>query len=109
MRHLLIDTALARRLVDSQFPQWAALPVSRVEPGGWDHRMFHLGGHMTSVRLPSAAEYAHQVEKGTRLVAKTCALAAARDPDASCDGKTCGKLSLAVVCLSLAGGRHRHA
>lgn len=60
--HLLIDTALARGLVDSQFPQWAALPVRRVEPGGWDNRMFHLGGHMT-VRLPSAAEYAHQVEK----------------------------------------------
>lgn len=31
-----IDEHLARRPVDSQFPQWADLPVVPVEVGGWD-------------------------------------------------------------------------
>ena len=57
-----IDTALARRLVDTQFPEWRHLPVRPVESGGWDNRTFHLGDAMT-VRLPSAAPYALQVEK----------------------------------------------
>jgi aminoglycoside phosphotransferase (APT) family kinase protein len=57
-----IDTALARRLVDAHFPEWRHLPVRPVESGGWDNRTFHLGDAMT-VRLPSAAPYALQVEK----------------------------------------------
>ncbi len=57
-----IDAALARRLVAAQFPQWADLPIRPVERGGWDNRTFHLGETMT-VRLPSAARYAAQVEK----------------------------------------------
>src|SRR5918997_829619 len=57
-----IDAALVRRLVAAQFPQWADLPVKPVEFDGWDNRTFHLGAHMT-VRLPSAAPYALQVEK----------------------------------------------
>lgn len=60
-----IDTALVRRLVAGQFPQWADLPVRPVVPGGWDNRTFHLGETMT-VRLPSAASYALQVEKEHR-------------------------------------------
>jgi aminoglycoside phosphotransferase (APT) family kinase protein len=57
-----IDAALAARLVAGQFPQWARLPVRPVQHSGWDNRTFHLGEAMT-VRLPSAAEYASQVEK----------------------------------------------
>ena len=57
-----IDASLVRRLVTTQFPQWAHLPISPVELGGWDNRTFHLGDRMT-VRLPSAAAYALQVEK----------------------------------------------
>jgi aminoglycoside phosphotransferase (APT) family kinase protein len=60
-----IDATLARRLVDSQFPQWAHLPVSPVAFGGWDNRTFHLGDRMT-IRLPSAAAYSFQVEKEHR-------------------------------------------
>ena len=60
-----IDVPLVGRLVATQFPQWANLPIKPVEPGGWDHRTFHLGEHMT-VRLPSAAAYAIQVEKEHR-------------------------------------------
>jgi aminoglycoside phosphotransferase (APT) family kinase protein len=64
-----IDTGLARRLVDAQFPRWRHLPVSPVASGGWDNRTFHLGDEMT-VRLPSAAAYSLQVEKEQRWLPK---------------------------------------
>lgn len=57
-----IDDSLVRRLVATQFPQWADLPVRPVARGGSDNRNFHLGERML-VRLPSAADYAAQVEK----------------------------------------------
>ncbi|KIF03892.1 phosphotransferase [Streptomyces sp. RSD-27] len=46
-----IDTALVRRLVAAQFPQWAGLTLERVEPGGSDHVVHRLGREL-SVRLP---------------------------------------------------------
>jgi aminoglycoside phosphotransferase (APT) family kinase protein len=60
-----IDTALVRRLVAAQFPEWAGLPVRPVEHGGWDNRTFHLGDRMT-VRLPSGAGYAARTDKEHR-------------------------------------------
>lgn len=60
-----IDTDLVRRLVATQFPQWAHLPIKPVQFGGWDNKTFHLG-HDMSVRLPSAEGYAGQVEKEHR-------------------------------------------
>jgi len=60
-----IDEHLARRLVDQQFPQWAGLPVRRVDHDGWDNRTFRLGDRMT-VRLPSGPWYALQVGKEQR-------------------------------------------
>ncbi|WP_018234474.1 aminoglycoside phosphotransferase family protein [Ensifer sp. BR816] len=62
---IAIDTSLVRRLIAAQFPQWADLPVRPVRHGGWDNRTFHLGDDL-SVRLPSAASYALQVEKEQR-------------------------------------------
>ncbi|MER8658733.1 aminoglycoside phosphotransferase family protein [Mesorhizobium sp. M0847] len=62
-----IHTDLVRRLVNAQFPQWRHLRVSPVAFGGWDNRTFHLGNDMT-LRLPSAAPYALQVEKEHRWV-----------------------------------------
>ncbi len=59
------DVALVRRLVATQFPRWADLPVRPVEFGGWDNRTFHLGDEMT-VRLPSGDWYAGQVAKEQR-------------------------------------------
>ncbi len=53
---------LVRKLIAAQFPQWADLPITPVDPGGWDNRTFHLGNEF-SVRLPSAEAYAPQVEK----------------------------------------------
>ncbi|MFJ6656743.1 aminoglycoside phosphotransferase family protein [Streptomyces sp. NPDC091377] len=50
----VIDAALARRLVDAQFPQWAGLPLQRVDPAGSDHVIYRLGEDL-SVRLPRHA------------------------------------------------------
>lgn len=61
----MIDAELARRLVADQFPQWADLPVTPVDEGGWDNRTFRLGDAMT-VRLPSAEGYVASVEKEQR-------------------------------------------
>ena len=60
-----IDAPLVRQLIAEQFPQWADLPVRAVQPNGWDNRTFRLGDEL-SVRLPSAAGYAPQVEKEAR-------------------------------------------
>lgn len=64
-----INAALVRRLIATQFPQWADLPIKPVEFGGWDNRTFHLGEEM-SVRLPSAQGYAAQVKKEQRWLPK---------------------------------------
>ena len=62
---MLIDDPLVRRLVATQFPQWADLPIQPVTRGGWDNKTFHLGEQML-VRMPSAADYEAQVEKEQR-------------------------------------------
>ncbi|MFC8868723.1 aminoglycoside phosphotransferase family protein [Streptomyces sp. NPDC057148] len=49
-----IDTALVRRLVDSQFPQWAEQPLERFGPAGSDHVIHRLGEDL-AVRLPCHA------------------------------------------------------
>lgn len=68
-----IDARFVRRLVASQFPQWADLPVRAVEESGWDHRTFRLGDRM-SVRLPSAEAYAAQVPKEQRWLPRLAPL-----------------------------------
>ena len=68
----MIDAALVARLIASQFPQWADLPVRPVEFGGWDNRTFRLGERM-AVRLPSRANYVAQVEKEQRWLPKLAA------------------------------------
>ncbi|MBP6547056.1 MAG: aminoglycoside phosphotransferase family protein [Phenylobacterium sp.] len=61
-KRIPFDADLVRRLVASQFPQWAHLPVSPVAFGGKNNTTFHLGDQL-SVRLPSARAYVAQVEK----------------------------------------------
>src|SRR2546423_5571713 len=51
---LEIDVALVRRLLVEQFPQWAELPLSRVERDGTVNAIFRLGDEL-SVRLPRRA------------------------------------------------------
>jgi aminoglycoside phosphotransferase (APT) family kinase protein len=48
---LEIDEALVQRLLAEQFPQWADLPLSRVEPAGTVNAIFRLGDEL-SLRLP---------------------------------------------------------
>ncbi len=62
---MIVDEHLARRLVDDQFPQWAHLRLRPVTAQGWDNRTFRLDDAL-SVRLPSAACYAAQVDKEQR-------------------------------------------
>jgi aminoglycoside phosphotransferase (APT) family kinase protein len=49
--HPLIDAALVRRLVDTQFPHWSGLGLTPVDPTGSDHVIFRLGDEL-SVRVP---------------------------------------------------------
>ena len=58
-----VDTV--SRLVASQFPHWADLPVREVSLQGWDNRTFRLGDDL-SIRLPSAEGYTPQIEKEHR-------------------------------------------
>jgi aminoglycoside phosphotransferase (APT) family kinase protein len=57
-----IDVALVRRLVDTQFPQWAALPLKLLDPAGSDHVIYRLGEQL-SVRLPRHSGAIGQAEK----------------------------------------------
>jgi aminoglycoside phosphotransferase (APT) family kinase protein len=57
-----ITPALASRLVATQFPQWADLPIRTVELNGHDNITFRLGDNM-SIRLPSGENYVPQVAK----------------------------------------------
>ncbi|MHA7984790.1 aminoglycoside phosphotransferase family protein [Rathayibacter sp. CAU 1779] len=60
-----ITVDLVRSLLHDQFPDWADLPIVKVEPGGWDNRTFRLGDEL-SVRLPSADAYVPGTEKEQR-------------------------------------------
>lgn len=65
MDEVTIDEPLVAALIADQFPEWAALPIRAVTPGGNDNRTFRLGDHL-AVRLPSAAGYAAGIEKEQR-------------------------------------------
>lgn len=73
LHQLTIDDTLVRRLLINQFPQWADFPIQPVLPGGWDNRTFRLGESMV-VRLPTAADYAGQVEKEQRWLPRLAPL-----------------------------------
>lgn len=68
-----IDAALARRLVGTQFPQWAGRPLRRVEPGGSDHVIFRLGADL-SVRLPRHAGAIGQARKEAEWLPRLAAV-----------------------------------
>lgn len=60
-----IDRLLVKRLIETQFPQWAGLPLRLVEPGGSDHVIHRLGEEL-AVRLPRHAGATSQAEKEYR-------------------------------------------
>ncbi|HEV2070637.1 MAG TPA: aminoglycoside phosphotransferase family protein [Acidimicrobiales bacterium] len=65
MRESDITPELVARLIADQFPQWSELAIRSVEPSGSDNTTFSLGDTL-SVRLPSAAAFAAQVDKEHR-------------------------------------------
>ncbi|MFI5532018.1 aminoglycoside phosphotransferase family protein [Kitasatospora sp. NPDC051853] len=58
----VIDAALVGRLVGTQFPQWAGLPLELLDPAGSDHVIYRLGEEL-SVRLPRHAGAIGQARK----------------------------------------------
>ena len=46
-----VDSALVRRLITSQHPQWAGLPIERIASDGTTNAIYRLGSAMTA-RLP---------------------------------------------------------
>ncbi|MFD9909368.1 aminoglycoside phosphotransferase family protein [Streptomyces sp. NPDC059063] len=61
----VIDTALVRRLLAAQFPQWAHLPLAPVPRSGMDNATFRLGDDL-ALRLPRYARWVGQVEREQR-------------------------------------------
>lgn len=56
------DASLVRRLLAAQFPQWADLPVVRIDSAGTDNAIYRLGDDM-AVRLPRIHWAVGQVDK----------------------------------------------
>jgi len=56
------NVSLALRLVSTQFPQWADLPITTVDSSGTDNALYRLGSDMV-VRLPRIHWAVGQVEK----------------------------------------------
>ena len=92
------------RLVASQFPQWADLPVREVSLQGWDNRTFRLGDEL-SVRLPSAAGYVPQIEKEHRWLPRLAPCLPLPIPVPIAKGQAGRRLPIGVVRLPLAPRR----
>lgn len=60
-----IDVPLVRRLVSSQFPDWASFDIEPVESAGTDNALFRLGEEK-AVRMPRVEWARGQVEKEQR-------------------------------------------
>ena len=86
--------ATVRRLVDFS-SRSGRTDITPVEPGGWDNRTFRLGDRM-SVRLPSAAAYAAQVDKEHAWL-RSCAPASASGYLATSSGPAWARLPMEVV------------
>jgi aminoglycoside phosphotransferase (APT) family kinase protein len=83
---MIIDASVVRQLIESQFPEWADLPIEPVPFDGWDNRTFRLGQSM-SVRLPSAEEYVAQVEKEQRWLPRLAPLLPLQIPNPIAKGR----------------------
>lgn len=57
-----IDSSLVGRLLAAQFPQWADLPIKRVQSAGTDNAIYRLGSDM-AVRLPRISDAIKQISK----------------------------------------------
>jgi aminoglycoside phosphotransferase (APT) family kinase protein len=61
----VIDVGLARRLLEVQFPQWAGLPLTLLDPAGSDHVIYRLGEEL-AIRLPRHAGAIGQARKESK-------------------------------------------
>ncbi len=59
------DPLLVRGLLAAQFPQWAHLPIARVESAGTDNALYRIGDALVA-RLPRIAWAVGQAEKEMR-------------------------------------------
>ena len=66
---VITDASLVRRLLASQFPQWAKLPIKPVPSAGTDNALYRLGNDM-AVRLPRIHWAVGQVEKEHKWMPK---------------------------------------
>src|SRR5262245_17912311 len=62
---LPIEIPLVRRLLEEQFPEWAALPLERVASMGTDNALYRLGDELV-VRLPRIEWATAGIEKDFR-------------------------------------------
>jgi aminoglycoside phosphotransferase (APT) family kinase protein len=67
------DAALVGRLVATQFPQWAELPIEPVRARGTDNALYRLGDEMV-VRLPRIQRATLALDKETRWLPKLAPL-----------------------------------
>ncbi|HEY5058791.1 MAG TPA: aminoglycoside phosphotransferase family protein [Gaiellaceae bacterium] len=63
------DVSLVRRLLAAQFPQWAHLPIERVQSAGTDNAIYRLGDDMAA-RLPRIHWATEQPEREQRWLAR---------------------------------------
>jgi len=59
------DPGLVERLIATQFPQWAELPITPVASAGTDNALYRLGADMV-VRLPRIAGAVESVDAEQR-------------------------------------------
>ena len=95
-----ITPELVSRLVASQFPQWAELPVRPVDVDGWDNATFRLGERM-SVRLPSSQAYVEQVEKEHRWLPVLAPQLPLQIPEPLAKGEPGCELTPQTCCMNL--------
>ncbi len=68
-----IDGALVARLIETQFPRWAGLPLERVASAGTDNAIYRLGDAL-AVRLPRIPDAVGQVDKEQRWLPRLAPL-----------------------------------
>jgi aminoglycoside phosphotransferase (APT) family kinase protein len=59
-----IDVKLVQHLIQTQFPDWADLPIKLLQAGGTENVLYRLGEHLV-IRLPRIPEAVAPLEKDT--------------------------------------------
>ncbi|MGJ8529789.1 aminoglycoside phosphotransferase family protein [Maritalea sp.] len=64
-----IDVRMAQQLIAAQFPEWLDLPVTHLETGGTDNKLFRLGADKI-LRFPLSPSCAQAIEKEIDILPK---------------------------------------